>query len=400
MLFLTFYFEPDLSAGSFRNTALVEALKQNLDANDTIEVITTMPNRYASYKVQAGNLEERGNITIHRIKTPSHKSGYLDQILAFKTYFQGAFKLTNGKEYDIVFASSSRLFTAFLGAQIARRKKSLLYLDIRDIFTDTMKEVLSNKAQKLITKPVLNTIEQYTIKSAHHLNLVSKGFGPYFKRFFNGTVGYYTNGIDEEFLDYKFEGKMPSNKPKVITYAGNIGDGQGLEKIIPEAARKLNGDYRFKIIGDGSSKTKLSARLEELDVQNVELIKPVKRRELLDIYSQSDFLFLHLNDYKAFHKVLPSKIFEYGAIPVPIIAGVDGYARKFINENVENAIVFGPNNPDEFVRKLKDFKPENRMRHTFVEKYRRASIMQEMAKSIIQMKREPYTTISAESKPD
>ena len=40
------------------------------------------------------------------------------------------------------------------------------------------------------------------------------------------------------------------------------------------------------------------------------LINPVSRDELRIFYDQSDFLFLHLNDYQAFRKVLPSKIFE------------------------------------------------------------------------------------------
>ena len=87
----------------------------------------------------------------------------------------------------------------------------------------------------------------------------------------------------------------------------------------------------------------------------MKIYDPVGRQILLNIYKQADFLFLHLNSYKAFEKVLPSKLFEYGAYDVPIIAGVDGYARQFISENLENAILFEPCNCKQLIQLIKGF---------------------------------------------
>ena len=53
-------------------------------------------------------------------------------------------------------------------------------------------------------------------------------------------------------------------------------------------------------------------------------------------------MFLHLNDFNAFEKVLPSKIFEYGATEKPILAGVSGYAKKFIDSEIINCATFNP----------------------------------------------------------
>ncbi len=52
ILFLTFYFEPDLCAGSFRNTPLFENYCTSMNENDWIHVITTQPNRYKSFHVE------------------------------------------------------------------------------------------------------------------------------------------------------------------------------------------------------------------------------------------------------------------------------------------------------------------------------------------------------------
>ena len=49
VLVVTFYYEPDLSAGSFRTTALVAAMRQRAPPGTHIDVITTLPNRYHSF---------------------------------------------------------------------------------------------------------------------------------------------------------------------------------------------------------------------------------------------------------------------------------------------------------------------------------------------------------------
>ena len=55
----------------------------------------------------------------------------------------------------------------------------------------------------------------------------------------------------------------------IITYAGNIGEGQGLEKIITKIAIKLGNSYEIHIIGDGGRK---KALVEKLDgINNVKL---------------------------------------------------------------------------------------------------------------------------------
>ena len=76
----------------------------------------------------------------------------------------------------------------------------------------------------------------------------------------------------------------------------------------------------------------------------------MKRDELIKIYQSADILFLHLNDYDAFKKVLPSKLFEYGALGKPIWAGVAGHAAEFIKENITNAAVFSPCNVNDAVK--------------------------------------------------
>jgi glycosyltransferase involved in cell wall biosynthesis len=383
LLILSFYFQPDLCAGSFRTTALVDALCQKLDIDDSIEIVTTMPNRYKSLINPALVYENHRNVTIRRIPIPNHESGFIDQALAFWEYWKKVRQLTENQKYDLIYVTSARFFTAFLGAKISNKKRIKLYLDIRDILSDTVRDIIRNPLFKFILLPIIRRIEKYTIQSASHLNLVSEGFKDSFVNYTAKTT-YFTNGIDNIFLETNFE-KTGNNKPKIITYAGNIGEGQGLEKIIPNAAKRLRGKFIFNVIGDGSIKKKLLSKLSDLQIDNVNIINPVNRNELIKYYQESDFLFLHLNNYEAFKKVLPSKIFEYGASKKPIIAGVNGYARAFIKENLNDALIFEPSNVEELVEILKNYRPQFISREDFIEKFSREAIFDEMTDTILEL---------------
>src|SRR3990172_1990513 len=255
ILIISFYYSPALCAGSFRTTAFVKALQDNLTPQDSIDVITTLPNRYKSFRTDTKGFEVDGNISIKRIKVPSHSSGFYDQAGSFVSYFVNALREVRGREYDVVFATSSRLFSGFLGAVISRWKGAPLYLDMRDILTDSLESVLGNSGLRAAV-PLLRLVEKFTMKSAGRINLVSKGFATYFQNKYRKDYSYFPNGIA--------------------------------------------------------------------------------------YYRESDILFLQLNNYEAFKKVLPSKIFEYAAMYKPIIAGVDGYAKEFLEEHLPDSLVYKP----------------------------------------------------------
>jgi glycosyltransferase involved in cell wall biosynthesis len=384
ILVLSFYFRPDLSAGSFRTTALVDALKQKMPFDGQIEVLTTLPNRYSSFSVAAPAEEKVPGLLIVRFALPPHHSGMFDQARAFISFARDVSRQTREKEYDLVFATSSRLMTAVLGAWVARKKRIPLYLDIRDIFVDTIKDVLPRHFAILV-RPVFESLERWALNSASKVNLVSQGFSDYFSKHYPRQLfSYFTNGIDDEFLSVP----LPESVPRIdgvaaVLYAGNLGEGQGLHVILPDLAKKMQGRVRFKIIGDGGRKDTLLTALVSAGVDNVELLPPMKRAQLIEAYQATDVLFLHLNDYDAFRKVLPSKLFEYGAMGKPIWAGVSGYAAEFIRTEMDNSAVFHPCNAAEAERVFSQLLLQNGSRDRFVAKFTRTKIANDLATDIL-----------------
>ena len=385
IVYLTFYFKPDLCAGSFRNSPLALVLaKQAKDV--LIDVYTTQPNRYSTFDADAPDFEEFNNLRIHRINLPPHKRGMLDQVFSFFKFYKEVSRLNKGKRADLVFASSSRLFTAFLGYRIAKKTKTPLYLDIRDIFVDTMNDVFKSKISKIIVLPILKFIERRTFNYANHINLISGGFKEYFLKYKNSTFSFYSNGIDDEFLveNNIAINNNSENGKKIIVYAGNLGEGQGLHKIVPQAAQLLGNKFEVLIIGDGGAKNLLQTEIEKIGINNVILKNPISRKELQKVYNCADYLFLHLNDYPAFKKVLPSKIFELATFKKPILAGVSGFSAHFINDEINNSFVFNPCDYNALVNYLLNSEENlNIDRSDFIQKFKRSIINEKMATSIL-----------------
>jgi glycosyltransferase involved in cell wall biosynthesis len=389
ILALSFYYQPDLSAGSFRATSLVRALKA-LAPDVEIQIVTTLPNRYHSFCIDAPTAEKADGVSIRRIPLPPHQSGMIDQSMAFLSFARAACHLVRDENYDFVFATSSRLMTAALGAWIAWRKSIPLYLDIRDIFVDTIKEVLS-PSLAAVAGPVFGIIERWTIRRAQTVNLVSVGFKEYFEsRYPRQRFCYHTNGIDDEFLALAPPrvAEVKHGRTLIAVYAGNLGVGQGLHLILPELAKRTFGAVHFRVFGDGGKKNQLLQALDAVGASNVEVLAPVPRDRLIEEYSKADILFMHLSNLDAFKKVLPSKVFEYGALGKPIWAGVMGFSADFIRSEIDNSAVFQPCDPAAAVAALSELVIETRPRPNFVKKYSRAAICRSMAADIIQTAKE------------
>ena len=120
---------------------------------------------------------------------------------------------------------------------------------------------------------------------------------------------------------------------------------------------------------------------------NVALLPPMNREALLETYRSADILFLHLNDYEAFKKVLPSKLFEYAALGKPVWAGVSGYAAKFVASEISNAAVFYPCDIAGAVRAFNTLNIQDTPRNDFLEKYSRSKISLELAEDILNLAR-------------
>lgn len=389
ILLLTFHYPPDLSAGSFRAAELVKALLEQLGPDARIDVITTTPNRYANMKVAdvpPESLDQR--IRLFRIGVPAHQNGIADQVRSFTAFAAGARRAATQCDPDIVVATSSRLATAALGASLAKRLGRPLYLDIRDVFSETISTVFKGSPIRLAL-PFISILERWTLRQARRINVVSPAFVDYFEPLVgHRDMSTFPNGVDDLFVHFRqrFPSLTPENPPVVLA-AGNIGEGQGLHRIVPGLAAAFPG-LHFRIIGGGGRRQQLADAVGKARLANVELVDPMPREQLLAEYRKASVLFMHLNDAEAFDRVIPSKMFEYCATGLPVLAGVRGYSRQIL-QDAEGVATFDPCDIAGSARALASLLegPAEHDRGEFTTRYSRNAIMANMAREILDVAR-------------
>ena len=111
------------------------------------------------------------------------------------------------------------------------------------------------------------------------------------------------------------------------------------------------------------------------------------RAKLMSLYKKADILFLHLNDFNAVKKVIPSKIFEYAATGKPVLAGVSGFAADFLCKKVPGAFVFEPNNVGQMEKALEKLivGPAYYDRADFIDQFMRDKVISKMANEILSL---------------
>ena len=371
----------------------MDAIKKN-KAVKSVLIYTTLPQRYG-HMIGIPKYERLGRVRVFRFYTPEHNNSFIGQFISYCFFGKSVLihAYLNRKNFDSIFATSSRLGTGFLGYLVSKITRKNLSLDMRDIFSDNLQSLKFFKGfiGRTLIK-LFRNIEKRIIYYANWVNFVSPGFFSYpHIKILGKKIHLFTNGIDEVFLiDRKSNSKKVYTKFQdraiTITYAGNIGYGQGLELIVLPLAANYKDKIFIQLIGDGSSVNLIKKGIANKRLDNIQLIAPVKRSKLLEYYNDTDMFLLQLNDIPAFTKVLPSKIFEYGSFNKPILAGVRGVAKSFLEENLNGVHLFNPgdvNSVVEYVDSIIKSGLPSINNEDFIKKYSRKNIMDDMLNSII-----------------
>ena len=137
ILIFSYNFPPDIGAGSFRISALADELALNKEVK-TLTVITATPNRYNTHTPK-WTKNDKEQYKIIRFWVPRLPSKFIFSAIAYSFFFIQAliYSAFFFKKINIVFATSSRSMTIFLGSLVSYIIRADLIIDIRDIFSET-----------------------------------------------------------------------------------------------------------------------------------------------------------------------------------------------------------------------------------------------------------------------
>lgn len=131
-----------------------------------------------------------------------------------------------------------------------------------------------------------------------------------------------------------------------VLYAGTVGRAQNLSNAVKAAqiARTDGIDIRLRIIGAGAAKRQLAIDSSQLNVP-LEILGKVTPSELQDHYAWADTALVHLTDWPALEKAVPSKTFELMALGIHISGVVCGEAATLI-DSLGAGHVVAPEHPE------------------------------------------------------
>jgi hypothetical protein len=389
LIIMSYNYYPDVSPASYRMKSLVENLISNRQQSKiNVSIICSEPKRY-NLNHNYDDKNNKKNIKIYRSKNFILTKTSFDKIITYINYVFLCFFVLLRSKNKFVIVTSSKLGTAFFCYFFSIFFKYQYIVDLRDILSDNLASITKNYSigLSLIIKKIILFIEKKILNKSIYVNVVSEDFKNYYSNILNiKHWTCYKNGIDNIFLNEDFVNNNKNKKIKIL-YVGNNGAGQALDKILPKAAKDLEKEYEFIVIGNGSHQKKLKKNIVNMQIKNIKLIGAIERSKVLEYYKDADILFLHLNNIDSFKRVLPSKIFEYIAVSKPIIAGLPkGFATDFIQSNISHCIFFESCNPSDFIKKLKlisGIKINKNEIYEFKKKYSRDNIMKNMSKDII-----------------
>ncbi len=344
ILFFSHYFPPEGNAPAVRTHAHCSRWAA---AGHDVTVITCVPNHprgvvYPGYTRRLRQVETMDGIRVVRV--PTHlaaNAGVVRRGASWLSYLttavvSGLF----GPRPDVVVATSPQFFCGWAGVLVATLRRRPLLLEIRDLWPASITAVggLRNRgALWLIAR-----LERLMYRAARHIVTVGEGYRLALmeRGVEEARCSVVTNGVDTAVFrprrrDARRRERLGVGNRFTVAWCGTIGMAHGLDVVLRAAARlndRGRDDVAFLLAGDGARLDALRAEAAARGLDNVIFAGQMDHGEIPDLLAAADAFLVHLRAAPLFATVLPSKIFEGAAMGLPLIAGLEGYPRRLVDE--------------------------------------------------------------------
>jgi glycosyltransferase involved in cell wall biosynthesis len=359
ILFLTDNFFPEVNAPATRT---FEHCRRWVNQGCNVTVITGFPNFpqgkvYPGYSNKLYQVEEIEGIRVIRVWTYiTPNEGLAKRILDYISYSISSFIAGLFQKCDVIVATTPQFFTALSGRTLSLIKRKPWIMEVRDVWPESIKTVeLMN--DNLFFR-YFEWQEKRCYKSARKIvvvtegikqNLIDKSVPP--QKIFFIPNGVDLNAYSQIRKNHELQNKLGLVGKTIVGYLGTHGMAHKLDFILSCARHIANPGIHFLFIGSGAEKSRLVALCSELELDNVTMLEPVTKNEVPEYISIMDISLVNLKKSDLFKGALPSKMFENAAMGKPLLLGIDGEARTYI-EKYSAGLYFEPENRDDFLHKL------------------------------------------------
>lgn len=362
ILFLSDNFPPEVNAPATRT---YEHAREWVRLGHRVTVVTCAPNFpqgrvFPGYRNRPLQRETLDGIEVLRVWSfIARNEGFVKRTLDYASYMASATLASPWvRDVDVIVGTSPQFFTACAAAMVARLKRRPWVFEVRDLWPESIVAVGALRPGRVLR--ALEALELRLYRDAARIVVVTDAFR---ERLVErgvpaSKIVVVPNGIDASACRRPadparlrralgLEGKL------VVGYIGTHGLAHGLDFVLRMAAEAAPRwpQLHFLFVGDGAEKPALVEEARRLRLSNVTFHDLVPKERVGEFLALIDIGLVPLRDRPTFRTVLPSKIFEYAALGVPVLLGVDGEARRLV-EAYGAGLFYHPENSEAFLGAL------------------------------------------------
>jgi colanic acid biosynthesis glycosyl transferase WcaI len=327
---------------------MISALATGLaNKGHQVHVVTGFPNYpsgriYASHRVRWRQVETSHGVRIIRVPLyPSHDRSPTKRALNYLSYAASAslIGIPNVTQSEVAYVYHPPL-TAAWPARLQRRLRGVPFvLHIQDLWPDSVMDsgmagstraIVEHFLRRMCTKAYHAAAQIVVLSSGLKEILVARGVAA-------EKIHVVLNWVDEDMyrpipVDPAIRSTLGPLSARVILYAGNLGDYQGLDSAV-RAADSLGGRSRLQLVlmGDGIARPRLEKLVRDLDASNIRLLPRREPHEMPAFHAAADAHLISLVDLPFFAATIPGKTQVALAAAKPIIMAVRGDAANLVN---------------------------------------------------------------------
>lgn len=379
ILYISQYFPPEIAAPAVR---VSELSRHWAAAGHVVTVLTGFPNHptgqvHPEYRSKLRRLvfhERVDDVQVVRTwlwPRPNRKA--LGRILSFVSFsVSAAIAGLFLSRPDVLISTSPQLLVGLTGWWLARAKRVPFVFEVRDLWPESLSAVGMGDDQSMLHR-MLAKIAGFLYQQSDKIVVVTPAFKDHLMenwKVSGDKISVVPNGVETELFnpdkanaDLKKE--IGGEGKFIACYIGTMGMAHGLETLLEAAAELKNTAPQvfFLLVGDGAEKENIASRVRLLGLANIRLIDSQPRGRIPAYICASDVCLVPLKRTKVFETVIPTKMLEFMACARPVILGVEGQAKKIVEE-AQAGLCIHPENAEELAQAVMKLAAEDNLRKT------------------------------------
>ena len=332
ILIVSNYYPPEKGAAPNRIEQLALKLNQN---NFKVSVVCPLANYpkgeiFPAYKNKFSVKETLDGIPVSRLWIyPSNSKNFAKRILSILSFSVGLFFFLLFKKIPKkVIVQSPPLLLSFISVLALSIRRRKIILNVSDLWPMAATELSVLKVDSFSHKMLL-FLEKFIYRKATLVLGQSNEIIQHVQSIYPKKQCY----LYRNFPDHKhefIENRLSENHKVKLFYAGLLGVAQGVLEVC-EKMNLENLNIECHIFGDGAEKSAIETYIKNHPKKNIVFHGMLERNDLISRLASFDIALVPLKT--RIYGSVPSKIFEYTALGIPVLYFGGGEGETIVNEN-------------------------------------------------------------------